>query len=52
MGHREERNVLAEAASELPYEKEKDNQATHGLHIPLSEAHRQLPVFQRTCEAW
>lgn len=48
----EKRNVRAEAASESPYKKEKANQTTHQLHIPLSKVHLQMPNFQRTFEAW
>lgn len=48
---REETNVVAEAASELSYEKEKD-QTTPQVHIPLSKVPRHLPHFQRTLEAW
>lgn len=51
MGLREERNEFAEAASESPYKKEKDNQTTHQPHIPLSKVHVHLPNFQKTFEA-
>lgn len=37
MGLREERNGLAEAASESLYKKEKHNPTTHQLLIPLSK---------------
>lgn len=46
---REEINVVAEAASESPYEKD---QTTPQLHIPLSKVLRHLPHFQRTFDAW
>lgn len=42
---------LQKQPQESPYTKEKDNQTTHQLPIPLRKVHMHLPNFQKTSEA-